>query len=104
MHSPHPHTRAKKICNMRFSLGCCQMLWHENIHPLQPKYHPAMEKYYNIKKNDWKKSIAIMISENMDFYCKYIQFRRKLSAYIKHVENKSSRDLIKKLQPLKDST
>lgn len=45
-----------------------------------------------------------MISENMDFYCKYIQFRRKLSAYIKHVENKRSRDLIKKLQPLKDST
>lgn len=66
------------------SLWDVQMLWHENIHPLKAKCHPAMKKCCNIRKNLLeKKSIAVMINENMAFfYCKFMQFRRKLSAYI----------------------
>ena len=50
------------------SLWDVQMLWHENIHPLKPKCHPAMEKCRNTRKNLLaKKRIAVMINENMAF-------------------------------------
>lgn len=51
------------------SLWDVQMLWHENIHPLKAKCHPAMKKSCNIRKNLLeKKSIAVMINENMAFF------------------------------------
>lgn len=47
------------------------MLWHETIPPLKTKCHPAMEKCHKMRKKkklELKKSIAIMINENMAFY------------------------------------
>lgn len=50
------------------SLWDVQMLWHENIHPLKAKCHPAMKKMSQYRKNLLeKKSIAMMMNENMAF-------------------------------------
>lgn len=50
------------------SLWDVQMLWHENIHPLKAKCHPAMKKCHSTRKNLLeKKSLIIMINENMAF-------------------------------------
>lgn len=71
------------MCNTGFSLGfCCQVLWHENFYPLKIKCHPAVGKYNTEKNGVKKKCIAIMVNENVAFYCKYMHFRRKLSACV----------------------
>lgn len=47
--------RIRKYAAQGSLLGCYQMLWHENIHPLKTKCHPAMEKQHNTRKTWLKK-------------------------------------------------